>query len=434
MQYRAGVSPSVTLQTRLGDTWHDAASLEFQDPHAGIEGRIYFEYQADYAIGHGAFEDPLPRGAAAVGWNYPVTLNADPRAGWPAFLDDLRPGGAAERHWATRLGMGFGPELDHVLIHQATAAPIGNVRVAESVPERPNEVPRFDAQDVVERHADFLDYAAQLGAEIGGATGAGGDAPKLLLRLDEAGRVWIDPWQDDATSDRHVLVKFARGARTARDRIVLESEAVYLRVLAHLGFDAVTGELRRSTTGQPSLWLERFDRVDGRFLGVESLYSLIEARPGSHQSHRRFLEALLRVVRPEDPADLVAEYVARDLVDVLLGNSDNHGRNRAVLKQDESITLAPMFDVAPMKMDPEGIVRSTRWDDELRGFDWRAIVDGLADLAPADRVWDGLRERAGRLSRLYEACCDAGLPEETRQFSPIGLPQTRAKLERWGLL
>ena len=76
----------------------------------------------------------------------------------------------------------------------------------------------------------------------------------------------------------------------------------------------------------------------------------------------------------------VMEYLKRDILNVALGNSDNHARNTALLKYtDGTIRLAPLFDFAPMFLDPTGIRRSSRWQQEEGvGFpNWPTIVDEL---------------------------------------------------------
>ncbi|MFA0521887.1 type II toxin-antitoxin system HipA family toxin, partial [Vibrio sp. 10N.222.55.E8] len=71
----------------------------------------------------------------------------------------------------------------------------------------------FSVDDVKNRAGDFLDYAQQRGAAAGGATGAGGEAPKLILRYgfdhgSGSEKIWIDPYQDDNSNhDLHYLVK-----------------------------------------------------------------------------------------------------------------------------------------------------------------------------------------------------------------------------------
>ncbi|WP_269084834.1 HipA domain-containing protein [Pseudomonas sp. HUK17] len=35
------------------------------------------------------------------------------------------------------------------------------------------------------------------------------------------------------------------------------------------------------------------------------------------------------------------------------GNTDNHGRNTAILRDGEGVWLAPIYDLAPMVMDEQ---------------------------------------------------------------------------------
>lgn len=83
-----------------------------------------------------------------------------------------------------------------VLLAYGTIAPIGNLRIKESI-EAVNKVPMqyFEVSDVTNRAADFLSYAQNRGAAAGGATGAGGEAPKLLLRRSKDDVVWIDTYR-----------------------------------------------------------------------------------------------------------------------------------------------------------------------------------------------------------------------------------------------
>lgn len=81
-------------------------------------------------------------------------------------------------------------------MEQGTIAPVGNLRIKEAIPLRSPEstlhLLQFTVADVANRNAEFLEYAQQMGAISGGATGAGGEAPKLLVRLTQEQQVWID--------------------------------------------------------------------------------------------------------------------------------------------------------------------------------------------------------------------------------------------------
>ena len=84
---------------------------------------------------------------------------------------------------------------------------------------------------------------------------------------------------------------------------------------------------------------ERFDRqVSAQGIersAVESIYSLAGVTvPGSRMDHVEVINLLTRLwieagQRVEIPG-LVAEYLRRDLINLILGNSDNHGRITAI--------------------------------------------------------------------------------------------------------
>lgn len=424
------------LQALIDGSWHRAALLEFPAPREGRRGGCVFEYEYDYLV-RWLVE---PRPLAAVSLNFPIEFGPKVLKCWPAFLDDLRPMGSARRWWLRRLNLPDDAASDIDLLREGTIAPVGNLRIEEAVPEKKEPPKRFPRQAVIDREHDFIEYAANAGAQAGGATGAGGDSPKLLLRCDDADQVWIDVWQDDPSCpDRHYLVKFARG-RDERDRLILRSEYVYYKALAALGFETIPQEglaLHEGPSG-PSLWLPRFDvaRQGGREIrfGLESIYSLLNAEPGSYQTHQAALSALQRVVPEADWPTVRLEYLKRDLLNQVFGNSDNHCRNIAVLKTDSTVRLAPIFDFAPMKMDLEGITRTTRWEGYESGgdVDWRGLLRSFGPDEASLR--DGLHDLALSLRYLPELLADLGLPEEVLNFKALGLRDTEARLCKWGFL
>lgn len=425
--------PQVTLEVLLDQVWQRAATLEFPEESVGDQGRCYFEYgyeHLDRWLGTGRFD-------ACASLALPLEFGPTSLPTWPAFLDDLRPMGNARRWWLERLRLPDTPASDFRLLAQGAVAPVGNLRIAEAVPPKTEPPRRFPSQAVIDREHDFIAWAADHGAQVGGATGAGGDSPKLLLRRDPD-QVWIDVWQDEPDdAAAHVLVKFARSKRE-RDRLILRSEFVYAQALTKLGVSAIEGAALHEGAAGPSLWLPRFDvrRDAGREvrLGVESMYSLLGARPGARLRHQDVLLALRRLVPPSDWPRLLLEYVQRDLLNLVFGNSDNHGRNTALLKRADSVWLAPVYDFAPMKMDLEGITRTTQWLGFEKGgeVDWRGLLPTFQEDEAFVRA--GLRELAERLVRLPTMLRELGLPRETLEFPGLGLNQTEARLRTWGLL
>ena len=253
--------------------------------------------------------------------------------------------------------------------------------------------------------------------------------------------MWIDARQDDPENPAsHVLVKFARGKKE-RDRVILRSEYVYYQALTKLGIDTIATEGMALLEGEngPSLWLPRFDveREEGREvrLGVESMYSLLGAEPGARVRHQDVLAALKRVVSPPDWQGVLVDYVKRDVLNLVFGNSDNHGRNTSVLKSASAVRLAPVYDFAPMKMDSEGIGRTTHWGPafELGGdVDWQGLLPTFG--ADQAQVRKGLHALAKQLTGLPSLLRALDLPPETLEFPSLGLLRTEERLRAWGLL
>ncbi|MBB3140773.1 hypothetical protein [Halomonas organivorans] len=63
---------------------------------------------------------------------------------------------------------------------------------------------------------------------MAGPQAPGGEAPKLLIRRNSSQEIWIDTWQDDATTlDAHYLVKLPRGRCSDDDCDILRAEYHY---------------------------------------------------------------------------------------------------------------------------------------------------------------------------------------------------------------
>lgn len=121
-------------------------------------------------------------------------------------------------------------------------------------------------------------------------------------------------------------------------------------------------------------------------------------------------------------------------MNLVFGNSDNQGRNLAVLKTDRAVRLAPVYDFAPMEMDPEGIIRTTRWNEFESGGDvnWPRLLKSFG--RDEEFLRAGLRELSTRLKDLPELLRSLGLPDETLRFPGMALEETERKLRRWTLL
>lgn len=437
----------LTLQLCLDGVWHDAAMLNVKAPQLGRGSEALLAYDFTYAAEHLERND-----IASCSLNYPVMLIGSHFAQpWFGFLDDIIPAGASRRYWISQLGLQgkSADEQDYALLKAGTIAPVGNLRIKESLPQLPvnSTLPtrRFSAEWAIERDSDFLEYAQQMGAASGGATGAGGEAPKLLLRRNAQQEVWIDTWQDDPLNqDTSYLVKYPRGARSPIDCDILRAEYHFYHELQALGIDTIDTRqmLLCEGTRYPSLWLPRFDIafVENRkvLYGLESVYSLMQKAPGSYLNHFDIIHCLIEKLNLAEAERelLVIEWVKRDMLNIAFGNSDNHGRNSAILKKPSGMWLAPVYDFAPMKADPEGVVRTTQWGspyEEGGHYNWHLIAQRLNYLVSEKRLLEALRILAKKLTGLKVRLAQRGVPASILEMPGVGFNFLDERIAGWKL-
>lgn len=436
----------LTLQLFNDGIWQDAYQVRLEQTQLGRRGTALFQPLPAYARKY--FDDA---GSLSFSAHYPVNpMDIQHFKYWPAVFDDIMPMGYGRTLWLDLLGLQRETTevQDLELLRLGTIAPVGNMRIKEAVAQVTSEhnstleIMRFPKNAVIERDQDFLNYARQRGAVSGGASGAGGAAPKLLIRLDKNSEVWVDTFQNDHSGDLHYLVKFPRGNKEI-DRNILRAEYHYYCELAELGFDTMQLDHLQLLEGErnPSLWLPRFDREFSqntvqRF-GLESVFSLLNKAPGSYLKHEEVLETLSTVVNTLSKEQLTAEYLKRDLLNLMFGNTDNHGRNSAVLKKGNKVSLAPIYDFAPMKADPETIPRTANWGNTFeRGGDvlWSELCDSLADFGRPDYFKSELSHLADKLSGLTARLRTRGVPEQILTMPAMGFDYIEQRLNRWGLL
>ena len=396
------------IQIYLDNCWTTAAVFEPDSKtlDRGVAGGGRLEYDTDYAV------TQLGNRAAELMPGLTVGFELFRFDHWPPFLVDLLPGGAGRRAWLRRMqAENDGPQMDWHLLTKGAGAPPGNLRIAEAVLTPPPDHFKigFPRGDIIEQKERFLDYAEERGAHVAGASSVQGEAPKYLLAEDHAGMFHAEGALSDEKIKNFWLIKFPRGRRTdERNQQVLRNEAPYLEVARKFGI----------RTGDPLvyenevLFVPRFDRKvsEGRVerLGMHSLCAIANiAEFGAAVPHDIFCRALAKVV--VDPVQELQEYIRRDILNLALRNTDNHGRNTAVLRTIDQIRLSPLFDFAPMFLDPEGIGRVSRWENEQPGSqpEWAEICEKLKNFMDpvATRSWlASLGEDIKRLPETMQDC------------------------------
>lgn len=405
-------SMKITIQIYIAGKWITAGEFDLPDAEIskGIGGAGYFEYETDYAIAGLVDELPYKR----VGLRYPVNFELYAEKQWFAFLLDILPSGAGRRVWARRLDLPDNQSSDWQLLLHGAGNPPGNIRVKEAVIEhRLDNHPGFDKEDIISKQADFIEYAESMGAVVAGATDVAGDAPKFLISRDHNGR-----WHPDGgLADKEImdswLVKFPRG-KELRDKTVLRNEAPYYEVARHFGI----------RTGKPlefignALFIPRFDRKTGNpFVrhGLETLASAAGiATYGRRGNHLELCQAI--VAFSSSPLGELFEYLSREILNCALRNTDNHPRNTSLIKYAEDrIELSPLYDFAPMFLDPEGISRATRWEGmEITSGrpDWSAIAAALGEWVSPDDTVSFLKSHVVKVAVLPECMKKCGVEDE----------------------
>ncbi len=429
----------LTLQIRLGVTWYDAAILKLE------QNVMSLRYLEQYAIEHFGCDD-----YRAVSINLPVTVfpyHATTKKPF-RFIDDIILSGAGKRFWNAN-GLPKSSSIFN-LLRQYACAPIGNIRVKESVSaEQGLSRMAFNVDDVVDRGWDFLSYAKEQGIDIRSGTGAGGEAPKFLLTKKDQ-EIWFSSLEDVSDKQcQHYLVKFPRGKQTAIDSDILRAEYHYYHELEAMGFNTIPtkGMMLLEGIDYPSLWLPRFDVMATKNGGVtqfavESVYSVLQKPPGSLLDHEETLRDLISTILNShtvkemgyrfDVESFVIEWVKRDLLNIIFGNSDNHGRNISLIRDHERIDLAPIYDFAPMKADPQGVVRTITWARSIEvggNLNFRKMAEVLDDLVSADRLLEEVIVLAESLLTVRYSLEERGVPSSIINFPSIGLNYSSQKLQ-----
>jgi serine/threonine-protein kinase HipA len=415
---------TATVEIYRGGNWQPAGRLQPARPELGYRGASSFEYLLDYAADHAS---PECAPAAGLSCHYPVDFDIHQLTCWPAFILDILPSGYGRRQWLEQLEITDGPTSDWPLLMRGAAFPPGNMRIAEAVTAKNRTLkvpaargdlvpidrhPGFNRNDVLARGEHFIEYAYQLGIYAAGGSDVQGVAPKLLLTQDLEGAWHAEGVLSDDRVMAHWLVKRPRGT-SAADRQVLKNEQAYMRVARKLGLH-VHDEL---SWVDNHLFIPRFDRLvhAGKYverLGMESLCSLAGISEfGAMVSHDTLCRALIQF--SSEPERDLLEYIKRDILNIVLGNKDNHSRNTAVLRYESGdVALAPLFDFAPMYLDPEGIARVCRWEGDAEHAgnpEWAVVLARWqSNLNNAETA---LRNFGQEIARLPDTMHKAGVDE-----------------------
>jgi serine/threonine-protein kinase HipA len=228
----------------------------------------------------------------------------------------------------------------------------------EPIPPRAPSVLWLTDDELVER-INNLPYAP-LGVDREGEIrlSLAGVQDKLAIVRDDAGRIGLP-------KDGHPTTDILKPPSTRRDREgellfphLAENEAYCMRVAAHAGLSAASVEIHRPADGQPCVIVTRFDRreVDGvvqRIHQEDACQALRIPPERKYEEHGGpslgQIAGLLGAYSTSPLPDLLA-LLDQQVLHVLVGNTDAHGKNVSFLYEEGGIRLAPLYDVVSTRV------------------------------------------------------------------------------------
>jgi serine/threonine-protein kinase HipA len=160
------------------------------------------------------------------------------------------------------------------------------------------------------------------------------------------------------TSGQLAIAKFPRSGSDEWD--VAGWEEVEFRLARRSGL-AVSDSRVSAVAGRNVLIVHRFDRAAGQRVGFASALTMLEATDGEQRSYLEIAELIERY-SPSPTSDL-HELYRRIIFSILTGNTDDHLRNHAFLRQRRGWALAPAYDLNPNPSRPDRLSTAIDLDD-----------------------------------------------------------------------
>lgn len=312
-----------------------AGALYRSDAYLRGEQVLLFAYGAKYreADGISLFSPELP---VVGGVQDPMTrspgADRDPLA-LHGCLRDAAPDSWGRRVVNARLNVGPDSELSELTYLLAGGSDrIGALHFQDAsdkfVPDPRDDVTLADLMELADRVEagepvpPALLEASRHGTSIGGAR------PKALL----------------SDGNRQLIAKFSQSTDV---RPVVGAEAVAMLLAQRVGLNVAPVEMIRAD-GRDVLLVERFDRPgSGTRRHIVSALTIL----GFHElsaHHASYADICRHIARSfVGPKEAYRELFARMVLNVCVGNTDDHLRNHAAFWDGRQLELTPAYDIAP---------------------------------------------------------------------------------------
>ncbi len=408
--------------------WRSCCLVETVTPEAGPVSPSLLTYFPSY----------VRNGTLPVSFHYPIRSEPYRLSHWPLFLLDLIPDGEGREYLLCEHHLPDTPSVNWQLMLLGAINPPGNLRIREAYEtyrqyltgRAPAWIERgFTIQEILEWREDFVEYLEEHGMLSAGTTSIHGKTPQFLMTQGKDGLWYADAALPDERSARHFLVKLSPG-RNLADWKVLENEAGYLYVAREMGLFVSHVPKWQGDM----LFIPRFDReVSENSVIRHPVESLVSLCGITDESTMPSQNAVLKTLRQfaSDPVGTTLEYIKRDMLNVALGNTDNHPRNTAIESVGGKIRLAPLFNFAPSHLLIDDISRLLEWVDEKGEIldNWSEII-GKLDLPDEERnhMKNDMQQFGKDLVFLPDIMKTAGIDDDIIEARYYSIANLRAQL------
>jgi len=230
-----------------------------------------------------------------------------------------------------------------------------------------NAVPRMIELPRLLHAVDHLDDGTDsrdLQDLIDAGSSLGGARPKAAV-IDATGRL--------------AIAKFPRSGSDEWD--VAGWEEVQLRLARRSGITVSDSRLSL-VAGRHVLIVNRFDRISGQRIGFVSALTMLEAADGEQRSYLEIAEVIER--QSPSPTSDLRELYRRIIFSILTGNTDDHLRNHAFLRQRQGWALSPAYDLNPNPHRPDRLSTAIDLDDNKADIETALSVSGYFRLTLAE--------------------------------------------------
>ena len=267
----------------------------------------------------------------------------------------------------------------------------------EYIPRQLQNATLSELSESAARVEQGVPLTPELAVALQHGTAVGGARPKALI---------------DSNNQKYIA-KFSSSTDTYD---VVKAEFMAMKLGKYLGLDFAEVELTQAMN-RDVLLVERFDRVREKvgysrramisaltLLGLHELFA-------AHASYADLAEIIRQ--RFDRPKETLRELFARLILNILVGNTDDHARNQAAFWNGASLSLTPAYDVCPQARLGREASQGMLISENTRRSQFKHCVDAANHfLLKRDDAMELIKTQIEALADQWDSLCrDADLSE-----------------------